>query len=165
MMVMIITFTMLSSTLNAQSIPVFGLGVNAGQGTGQSDGLAIGFDLRFQIGAGKNLAIPITVGFTSIMANDKVSPFSGKTYHVHREQYFPVKIGLKYFFEAAHSKFYGLAETGLAMGTAVLGTGLHLPVMFSPALGYALHNGLDIAVKFEAFRNESYAGIRLGYGF
>lgn len=161
-----ITLAMFSLKLSAQSAPLFGIGLNAGQGIGRADGLAMGADLQFLIGAGKNLYVPITIGFTSITAKDKISPISGKTYTVESEKYFPLKAGLKYFFEASSSRFYGLMETGLALGIEVpKGGGVYLPIIFSPALGYALNNGLDIAVKYETCRKESYAGIRIGYGF
>lgn len=41
---------------------------------GRADNLAVGFDLRFQIAMEKNLYIPITIGYTSITAKDKISP-------------------------------------------------------------------------------------------
>lgn len=154
------------SKLNAQSAPVFGLGLTAGQGMGRADGLAIGFDLRFQIAAEENLYIPITIGYTSIMAKDQISVVSGKTYKVDSEKYFAIKSGFKYFFTASNAGFYGLAEAGLVLGTEVpKGGGVHLPFVFSPALGYAWSKRLDVAVKYETFTKQSYAGIRLGYGF
>ncbi len=165
MLIMMILATSFSK-LSAQSAPVFGLGLNAGQGMGRADGLAIGFDLRFQIAAEKNLYIPITIGYTSIMAKDKISIVSGKTYEVESEKYFAIKSGFKYFFDSSYTRFYGLAEAGLVLGTEVpKGGGVHLPFVFSPALGYTWSNGLDVGVKYEAFTKQSYAGIRLGYGF
>jgi hypothetical protein len=41
-------------------------------------------------------------------------------------------------------------------------------LVFSPAVGYAWRNGLDIAVKYEGYAakgNVGYVDIRLAYGF
>lgn len=82
------------------------------------------------------------------------------------EKYFAIKSGFKDFFGRSYTGFYGLAEAGLVLSTEVpKGGGVHLPFLFSPALGYAWSNRLNVAVKYESFTKESYAGIRIGYGF
>jgi len=37
--------------------------------------------------------------------------------------------------------------------------------LVSPAMGYTLRNGIDIAILYEGAARKNYAGIRVGYGF
>lgn len=147
-----------STNANAQSSPKFGIGLNVGAPTRNSYSVAIGGDLRYQFDIDKQLSIPLTTGYTRFIAKDLPNyPDFG---------YIPVKAGLKYFFNDTGSGVYGLAEAGAAFSVgAYSGTNF----IYSPALGYAWSNGLDLAAKYEGFNdagfNTGYFGLRLAYGF
>lgn len=145
-----------STNVNAQSAPKLGIGLNLGVPTSNSHNFAIGGDLRYQFDMDKQLSIPITVGYTSLMGKDN-TPNIG---------FIPLKVGLKYFFDESGSGVYGLGEVGAAFGT---NSGSGTSFAYSPAIGYSWSNGLDLAAKFEGYSksgfNTGYAGIRLAYGF
>jgi hypothetical protein len=147
-----------ATTVNAQKVDnphKFGIGLNAGYGTNSGANIAIGGDLRYQFDIDQKLSVPVTAGFTSIQADG-----------AGRYNYIPVKAGLKYFFNDSGAGAYGLAEAGAAFGTD---SGAGTNFVFSPAIGYAWSNGLDLAAKYEGIPNNGvtvgYAGIRLAYGF
>ncbi len=148
---------------NAQSAK-FGIGLNAGAGTGSGQKFALGGDLRYQFDIAKQLSIPVTAGFTSIF-NDDIT-IGNTTYEVKNTNYIPVKAGLKYFFNDSGAGAYGLAEAGAAFGT---NDGAGTAFVYSPAIGYAWSNGLDLAAKYEGLSNNGvnggYVGLRLAYGF
>jgi hypothetical protein len=151
-----------SSKSNAQSAPVFGLGLIVGQGTTHAKGLALGADFRFQIRVNERLYIPITGGFTTIRHQEQVNVFSGKSYRYDSEKYIPLKTGIKYFFDTPSPGLYAMVEMGLDVY-------LQIPkgasALVSPAIGYTLRNGIDIAILYEGAARKNYAGIRVGYGF
>ncbi|WP_316766306.1 outer membrane beta-barrel protein [Pedobacter frigiditerrae] len=142
---------------NAQSAPKFGIGLNVGAGVGTGQSFAIGGDLRYQFDVDKQLSIPITAGYTNIQYKDAYGDISFG--------YIPVKAGLKYFFNDTGAGVYGLAEAGAAFG---VGDYSGTDFVYSPALGYAWSNGLDLAAKYEGIASggtNGYVGIRLAYGF
>lgn len=147
-----------STQVNAQSTPKFGIGLNIGAPTRNVYNLAIAGDLRYQFDIDKQLSVPITTGYTRFMAKD-IPGYSDRSY-------IPAKVGLKYFFNDSGSGVYGLAEAGVAFG---LGSYSNTDFLYSPALGYAWSNGLDLAAKYEGFNdagfNTGYFGLRLAYGF
>jgi hypothetical protein len=153
-----------STNVNAQSSPKFGIGLNVGVGTSSGSNLAIGGDLRYQFDIDKQLSIPITAGYTSIMYKDYT--IGNVTYDGGSTGYIPVKAGLKYFFNDTGAGAYGLAEAGAAFYTA---SGAGTALVYSPAIGYAWSNGLDLAAKYEGLSkngfNNGYVGLRLAYGF
>lgn len=149
-----------STNVNAQdATPTegrkLGIGLNVGVPTNSGSDLALGADLRYQFDIDQQLSIPITTGFTSIF--NKVGSNSN---------YVPLKAGLKYFFDPNGSGAYGLAEAGAAFGT---NKGAGTSFVYSPAIGYAWSNGLDLGVKYEGMTknkvNNGYVGLRLAYGF
>ncbi|MDQ8051818.1 MAG: outer membrane beta-barrel protein [Pedobacter sp.] len=152
-----------SVNANAQDTRKFGIGLNAGFPTNDGYSFAIGGDLRYQFDVSKQLSIPITAGFTSIQGEDVTI---GTTTISYRYNYVPVKAGLKYFFNDSGAGVYGLAEAGAAFGTD---SGAGTEFVFSPAIGYAWSNGLDLAAKYEGIPANGgtlgYVGIRLAYGF
>lgn len=143
-----------STNVNAQSSPKFGIGLNVGVPTRNSYDIAIGADVRYQFDVDKQLSIPITAGYTRFMRD--AADYG----------YIPVKAGLKYFFNDTGSGVYGLAEAGAAFA---VGNYSGTNFIYSPALGYAWSNGLDLAAKYEGFNdsgfNTGYFGLRLAYGF
>ena len=150
-----------STNVNAQSSPKFGIGLNVGVPTRNSYSLAIGGDLRYQFDVDKQLSIPITAGYTRFMGAEK-----GNTgVDAPDFSYIPVKAGLKYFFNDTGAGAYGLAEAGAGFSTV---SGGDTRFIFSPAIGYAWSNGLDLGAKYEGFNssgNTGYFGLRLAYGF
>lgn len=141
-----------------------GIGINAGIPTNSGSSLALGADLRYQIDLDRQLSIPMTAGFTSIFNKDVT--IGAATYEVDNSNYIPVKVGLKYFFNESGAGAYGLAEAGAAFWTM---KGAGTAFVYSPAVGYAWSNGLDVGVKYEGLSqngsNNGYVGLRLAYGF
>ncbi len=137
-----------------------GVGVILGVPTNEGSEFALGADLRYQIDVNRQLSIPITTGFTSIFNKDVGNV------EIPNTNYIPLKAGLKYFFNETGAGAYGLAEAGAAFGT---NKGAGTSFVYSPAIGYAFNNGLDLGVKYEGLTknkvNNGYVGVRLAYGF
>lgn len=150
-----------STNVNAQSRN-FGIGLNVGVPTTEGYDFAIGGDLRYQFNVDKQLSIPVTAGYTNISGSQDVLGQSVK----YNFGYIPVKVGAKYFFNESGSGVYGLAELGAGFGT---NEGSGTSFVYSPALGYAWDNGLDLGVKYEGLAKNStttgYFGLRIAYGF
>lgn len=153
-----------STNVNAQSSPKFGIGLNIGVPTNSGSKLAIGGDLRYQFDIDKQLSIPLTAGYTSIMNKDYT--VGNVKYDGGSFGYIPLKAGLKYFFNETGAGAYGLAEAGAGFSTT---SGGGTSFVYSPALGYSWSNGLDLAAKYEGLSNNGvsngYVGLRLAYGF
>ncbi|MEJ5995476.1 outer membrane beta-barrel protein [Pedobacter sp. Du54] len=149
-----------STNVNAQSSPKFGIGLNVGAPTSNAYSFAIGGDLRYQFDVDKQLSIPITTGYTRFIGKD-VGAFTTPDY-----AYIPLKAGLKYFFNDTGAGAYGLGEIGAAFS---VGNYSGTEFVYSPAIGYAWSNGLDLAAKYEGMNintiNTGYFGLRLAYGF
>jgi hypothetical protein len=146
-----------SINVNAQSAPKFGIGLNVGVPTTTGYSLAIGGDLRYQFDIDKQLSVPITAGYMNFSLKDT---YGGGSFGM-----IPVKAGLKYFFNDTGAGAYGLAEAGAGFSTA---SGGSTSFVYSPAIGYAWSNGLDLGAKYEGYSNNGnfgWAGIRLAYGF
>jgi hypothetical protein len=145
---------------NAQNQKL-GIGLNIGAGTGGPD-FAIGGDLRYQIDVDKQLSIPITAGYTNLSSSTDIGNVTIKS----NFGYIPVKAGVKYFFDPSGAGLYGLAELGAGFGTT---SGSGTSFVYSPAIGYAWSNGLDIGAKYEGLSQNGgsvgYVGLRIAYGF
>lgn len=141
-----------------------GIGINAGVPTNSGSSFALGADLRYQVDLDRQLSIPITAGFTSIFNKDVT--IGGTTFKPDNFNYIPAKAGLKYFFSPSGAGAYALAEAGAAFGT---NEGAKTSFVYSPAVGYAWDNGLDLGVKYEGLSRDGmsngYVGLRLAYGF
>jgi len=150
-----------TTNANAQSRN-FGIGLNVGVPTSDAYNVAIGGDLRYQFNVDKQLSIPVTAGYTHL--NGKEIGDSGVNYPSYG--YIPVKVGAKYFFNDSGAGAYGLAELGAGFGT---NEGSGTSFVYSPAIGYAWSNGLDLGVKYEGLAQDGtstgYVGLRLAYGF
>ncbi|WP_293299534.1 outer membrane beta-barrel protein [Pedobacter sp. UBA4863] len=135
-----------------------GIGVNLGIPTADGYSFALGADLRYQIDIDRQLSVPITAGYTALKIKED---FGGGSVG-----YIPAKAGLKYFFSDTGAGAYGLAEAGAAFGT---NKGAGTSFVYSPAIGYAWNNGLDLSAKYEGLSkdgaNNGYVGLRLAYGF
>lgn len=147
-----------TTNANAQSSARnLGIGLNVGAGTTTGYGLVLGGDIRYQFNVDKQLSIPVTAGYNNFSIKDS---YGGGSFGV-----IPVKAGAKYFFNDSGSGAYGLAELGAGFGT---NKGSGTSFVYSPAIGYAWANGLDLAAKYEGYSNNGsigFAGIRLAYGF
>jgi hypothetical protein len=156
-----------STNVNAQT-PNFGIGVNVGAPTNNDFyKLSLGVDARMQFNAAKQLSIPVTVGYTHMLAKDVVFA-NGE--ELPDYGFIPVKAGLKYFFAESGSGLYALGEVGAAFGvTDMSKTGF----LYSPAVGYSWSNGLDLGVKYEGISkgvkytddNIGHVALRIAYGF
>jgi hypothetical protein len=148
-----------SVNANAQGTRKFGIGLNVGVPTSDAYSFAIGGDLRYQLDVAKQLSIPITAGYTRLSGKE----IGNTGVDFPSVGYIPVKAGLKYFFNDSGAGAYGLAEAGAGflVGSGASGT----EFVYSPAIGYAWSNGLDLGAKYEGIGSTGYVGIRLAYGF
>lgn len=148
----------------AQSSHRFGIGLNAGPAEDENGSFAIGGDLRYQFKINKQFSIPLTIGLTSITRKDGIS-ISGIKYERENETFYPIKLGIKVFLSETGVGPYGLLEGGIVAIPGLMGFN-GVPLVISPALGYAWKNGIDIGIKYENYAGvNGYYGIRLGYGF
>ncbi|WP_443947163.1 hypothetical protein ACJVDH_08640 [Pedobacter sp. AW1-32] len=151
-----------TTNANAQSSQKLGIGIIGGIPTSDAYNVALGADIRYQFDVDKQLSIPVTAGYTHL--NGKEIGNTGVD--IPNYGYIPVKVGAKYFFNSTGSGVYGLAELGAGFGTS---TGAGTSFVYSPALGYAWSNGLDLGVKYEGLSRDGgstgYFGLRLAYGF
>jgi hypothetical protein len=156
-----IFFTTNVNAQDANTPPKFGIGLNVGIPTTDGYGFTVGGDLRYQFDIDKQLSVPITAGYTHFIGKE----FGDSGIKIPDFGVIPVKAGLKIFFSNTGAGAYGLGEVGAAFSTS---EGGGTAFAFSPAIGYAWSNGLDLAAKYEGYSNNGtvgYAGIRLAYGF
>ncbi len=129
-----------------------GIGLNLGTGTKKPlDGFAVGGDVRLQKDFAGPLSGTLTTGYQS---------FDGKD--VDAVGFIPVKAGLKGFIG---ENFYLGGEVGAGFGVT---EGTKTSFVWSPTIGYAFNNGLDIGVKYEDYAKKNYpkqVALRVGYGF
>ena len=148
-----------ATNANAQTQKL-GIGIIGGIPTGDAYNVALGADLRYQFDVDKQLSIPVTAGYTRFLGKE-INGFDVPDFG-----YIPVKVGAKYFFNDSGAGVYGLAELGAGFGT---NKGSGTSFVYSPALGYAWSNGLDLGVKYEGLARDGgstgYVGLRLAYGF
>lgn len=152
-----------TTNANAQSQKL-GIGLTAGVPTSEAYNFVGGVDLRYQFDVDKQLSIPVTAGYTHMFAKDYT--IGNITYDGFDYGYIPVKVGAKYFFNESGAGVYGLAELGAGFGTK---SGSGTSFVYSPAVGYAWSNGLDLGVKYEGLARDGgstgFFGLRLAYGF
>lgn len=157
-----------STNVNAQT-PNIGVGVNVGTPTNNDYfNLSLGVDARVQFNAAKQLSIPVTVGYTHMLAKDYT--VAGVNIEGQDYGFIPVKAGLKYFLSETGSGLYALGEIGAAFGVSERSkTGF----LYSPAIGYSWSSGLDLGVKYEGISkgvdytndNIGHVALRIAYGF
>ncbi|WP_231424551.1 MULTISPECIES: outer membrane beta-barrel protein [Pedobacter] len=150
-----------TTNVNAQSKNL-GIGLNVGVPTSDAYSIAIGGDLRYQFNVDKQLSIPVTAGYTHLSGKEIGN--TGVNYSSFG--YIPVKVGAKYFFNESGAGLYGLAELGAGFGT---NEGSGTSFVYSPAIGYAWSNGIDLGAKYEGLarngNSTGYVGLRIAYGF
>ncbi|MEJ5995474.1 hypothetical protein WG904_13685 [Pedobacter sp. Du54] len=165
LLILALCFSFASSAQSqAKPLKKISVGLNIGQSPNtESFGLAIGGDLRYQLNITKWLSMPITVGFTSIKQKDRV--LGGYRFEGQSRSYYPLKFGIKGNFNKTGFGLYGLLEGGFVINLVGLKGAVGLPGVFSPAIGYTFKNGIDVAIKLEAYKNEGFIGTRIGYAF
>lgn len=150
-----------TTTVNAQDSRKFGIGVNLGVPTSDLYSFAVGADARLQFDVSKQISIPVTAGYTHLIGKDL-----GSNIKVADFGYIPLKTGVKVFFDESGSGVYGLGEVGAAFGVT---NGSGTSFLYSPAIGYAFSNGLDLGIKYEGLSkgsgNQNQVALRIAYGF
>ena len=165
-LVLCVLLACFSTTANAQSARKFSVGLTSGYGTSKyGSGFVIGGDLRYEFGKGNHWSVPVTIGFTSIL--NKATTYAGKKYKSDSYNYLPIRAGIKYSINKESFGYYGLAEIGVYNKLYIGGGETNL--IYSPAIGYAFKNRLDVAVKYEGFWTginwKGYEGVRVAYAF
>jgi hypothetical protein len=135
-----------------------GFGINAGVATSDAFKYALGGDIRVQKNFNKRLSGTITTGFTHFFEKDHFASYNqyGSPYNV-----IPVKLGLKYF---VGDNLYLGGEAGAGFAFEQWGTSF----LWSPSVGLAFKNGMDISIKYEDYTRDRATkdiALRLAYGF
>jgi len=145
-----------SMSVKAQSTnPLrMGIGVNVGGTLKDPSRGVLGIDGRLQAGFGNSLSGILTTGYYHYLKNDKAGDGFG---------IIPVKLGLKYF---PAKNVYVAGEVGAGIGTK---ENQETSFVYSPSVGLAFGNGLDLSLKYEDYtKYKGYASqlaLRLAYGF
>ena len=134
----------------------FGIGINGGSTLKDPTQFTLGADARVQIPLGNSFSAIGTTGYYHFFKNeDKGIPEGVGVV--------PVKVGLKYF---PVKNVYVAGEAGVGFFTK---GDNNTSFVYSPSVGLAFANGLDISLKYEDFtKYEGYASqlaLRLAYGF
>lgn len=134
-----------------------GFGLNPGVATSKAFRYTLGADVRVQKNFSDRIAGTLTAGFTHFFEKDHFAGYSqyGSPYNV-----IPVKAGLKYF--VAPQVYVG-GEAGAGIAFEQWGTSF----LWSPSVGIALHNGLDLSLKYEDYTKSPATkdiALRLAYG-
>jgi hypothetical protein len=134
-----------------------GFGIDGGIATKDPFKSVLGGDIRLQKDLSDHLSATLTAGFTHFFEKDHFDGYNqyGSPYNV-----IPVKAGLKYFVT---DNFYVGAEAGVGFGFEQWGNSF----LYSPSLGVAFKNGLDVSVKYEDYTRSTITkdiALRLAYG-
>lgn len=144
------------ATVSAQSSWKVGFGVNSGLATGEAFQYTLGGDIHAEKIFSDRVTGTLSAGFTHFFEKDHFRGFSqyGSPYNV-----IPVKAGIKYF---ASKQFYLGGELGAGFAFEQWGTSF----LWSPSVGFAFNNGLDLSLRYEDFTKSPVtkaASLRLGY--
>jgi hypothetical protein len=153
--------TALSTTVVQAQTPNswnIGFGINAGPATTDAFKYALGGDIRIQKDFNPRLVGTLTAGFTHFFEKDHFANYTqyGSPYNV-----IPVKLGVKYF--VANNIYVG-GEAGAGFAFEQWGTSF----LWSPSVGIAFKNGMDVSVKYEDYTKDKATknlALRLGYSF
>jgi hypothetical protein len=134
-----------------------GFGIDGGIATKDPFKSVLGGDIRLQKDLTDHLSATLTAGFTHFFEKDHFDGYNqyGSPYNV-----IPVKAGLKYFVT---DNLYVGAEAGVGFGFEQWGNSF----LYSPSLGVAFKNGLDVSVKYEDYTRSAITkdiALRLAYG-
>ena len=150
-------FALLTSTLaSAQTdSKATRLGIGVSLGVPNNDfNFALGGDLRLQQDFSSNVSGLLSVGYTSFFPDDS---------NVDNFGVIPLKAGLKVF---PTNSLYISGEAGAGFGT---NEGAGTSFVWSPGVGYAFNNGLDLSLRYEGFTKDGstlgQTALRIAYGF
>lgn len=133
-----------------------GLSVNPGVATKDPYGFVLGGDVRLQKDFVGPVSATLTTGFTHFFVKDDFKNVYDP-YNV-----VPLKAGIKAFLS---QNFYVAGEVGAGFGTD---KGAGTSFVWSPSIGWAFSNGLDVGVKYEDYTKSDYTkqvALRVAYGF
>jgi hypothetical protein len=149
-----------TSTTQAQTASTWrvGFGINAGAATSDAFEYALGGDIRIQKDFSQHLSGTFTTGFSHFFEKDHFAAYNqyGSPYNV-----IPVKLGLKYF---VGDNLYLGGEAGAGFAFEQWGTSF----VWSPSVGLAFKNGMDISIKYEDYTRDKATkdiALRLAYSF
>jgi hypothetical protein len=157
----LITALMLSVTLSYAQTSAggwrLGFGIDGGPATAKPFQYVLGGDLRLQKDFSDRISGTITAGFSHFFEKDHFDGYNqyGSPYNV-----IPVKAGIKYFLS---DNFYLGGEAGAGFGFEKWGNSF----LWSPSIGVAFKNGLDLSIKYEDYTKSSVTkdvALRLAYG-
>ncbi|WP_374164896.1 hypothetical protein [Arcticibacter sp. MXS-1] len=148
-----------TSESKAQDSKAWRLGVAVSPGVSTDDpfGFVLGGEAKLQKDFAGPLSGTLSAGYTNFFLKDKFDLPGNKDYGV-----IPVKAGLKGFLT---KNFYLSGEVGAGFGT---NEGAKTSFVWSPSIGWAFRNGLDVGVKYEDYAKDGYpqqVALRLAYGF
>ncbi len=155
---MFLVSTLLMQQANAQkSTPLrLGFGIDAGSTLKDPTRFVLGADGRLQIPFGNSFSGIVTAGYYHYFKSDKAGEGFGIA---------PLKAGVKYF---PAKNVYIAGEAGVGFGTE---NGQPTSFVYSPSVGLAFGNGLDLSLKYEDYTHKDYGGyasqlaLRIAYGF
>lgn len=135
-----------------------GFGIDAGIATSDAFKYALGGDIRIQKDFNQCISGTLTTGFSHFFEKDHFAGYSqyGSPYNV-----IPLKLGVKYF---VGDNLYLGGEAGAGFAFEQWGTSF----VWSPSVGMAFKNGIDLSLKYEDYIKDKAAktlGLRLAYGF
>lgn len=152
------------STLEAQTDPLrISFGISNGIPTENPYGYSLGGDIKLQKGISAHLSATFSAGFNHYFETKTVDlsvPSSPPYPDAAPWNAIPIKAGLK-VFPAKH--LYLAAEAGVGLFLE----GGKPCFIWSPSVGVALSNGLDLSVKYEAFNRYkalNQVALRVAYG-
>lgn len=134
-----------------------GFGIDPGVPTSKAFKNALGGDIRIQKQFSERIAGTLTAGFTHYFEKDHYADF---TQYSSPFNVIPVKAGIKVF--VADNLYVG-GEAGAGFGMEEWGTSF----LWSPSLGLAFKNGIDLSLKYEDYTRNSATknvALRLAYG-
>lgn len=140
-----------------------GFGISNGIPTENPYGYSLGGDIKLQKDISAHLSATFSVGFNHYFETKKIDlsvPSASPYPDAAPWNAIPIKAGLK-VFPAKH--LYLAAEAGVGLFTEVGKPSF----IWSPSVGVALSNGLDLSVKYEAFNRYkalNQVALRVAYG-
>lgn len=134
-----------------------GFGVSPGVPVKDPFSYTLGGDVRLQKNFNSRFAATLSAGFTHYFEKDHFIGYSqyGSPFNV-----IPVKAGAKFFLS---NNLYLAGEAGAGFGFEQWGTSF----LWSPSVGVAFKNGIDLSIRYEDFTKSSVTkdiSLRLAYG-
>lgn len=154
---------MYSSSLQAQTAyPLqISFGISNGIPTENQFGYSLGADIKLQKGISKDLAVTFSAGFNHYFETEKGETSVLPPYPVYAPfNSIPIKAGLRVF---AGKNLYLAGEAGIGLFLE----GGKPCFIWSPSVGVAFSNGLDLSIKYEAFnqyKGDNQVALRIAYG-